>query len=116
MLCPYPTLFRSLLHDLGIIDQIVRAIDPQPQDRIIEIGPVLSALTRPLLWRVPQLTAIEIDRDLVAQLRQHPDLKSLEVIQADVLEVDFKPFGDNLRIGGNLPYNISSPLLVHLLQ
>ncbi|HLR30745.1 MAG TPA: 16S rRNA (adenine(1518)-N(6)/adenine(1519)-N(6))-dimethyltransferase RsmA [Paenalcaligenes sp.] len=107
---------QHFLHDLGIVDQIVRAIDPQPQDRIIEIGPGLSALTRPLLWRVPQITAIEIDRDLVAQLRQHPDLKSLEIIQADVLEVDFKQFGDNLRIVGNLPYNISSPLLFHLLQ
>src|SRR5690625_5658250 len=88
---------QHFLHDLGIIDQIVRAIDPQPEDTLIEIGPGLSALTRPLLWRVPKLTAIEIDRDLVAQLRQHPDLQSLQIIQADVLEVDFKQFGDRLR-------------------
>jgi len=106
---------QHFLHDLAFIDQIIRAIDPQPEDKIIEIGPGLSALTRPLLWRVPKLTAIEIDRDLVAKLRQDPQLQGLEVIQADVLEVDFSQFGDGLRLVGNLPYNISSPLLFHLL-
>lgn len=107
---------QHFLHDLAVIDKIIRAIDPQPEDRVIEIGPGLSALTRPLLWRVPELTAIEIDRDLVAKLRQHPELQGLHVVQADVLTVDFKPFGTGLRIVGNLPYNISSPLLFHLLQ
>jgi len=107
---------QHFLHDLAVIDAIFRAIDPQPDDQVIEIGPGLSALTRPLLWRVPKLTAIEIDRDLVAQLRSNPDLTGLTVIEADVLQVDFAQFGDNLRIVGNLPYNISSPLLFHLLD
>src|SRR5690625_5804394 len=79
---------QHFLHDLAVIDAIFRAIDPQPDDQVIEIGPGLSALTRPLLWRVPKLTAIEIDRDLVAQLRSNPDLTGLTVIEADVLQVD----------------------------
>lgn len=107
---------QHFLHDLAFIDAIVRAIDPMPEDQIIEIGPGLSALTRPLLWRVPRLTAIEIDRDLVAKLKQDPELQGLDIMQADVLTVDFSQFGGQLRLVGNLPYNISSPLLFHLLQ
>jgi|SRR5690625_4195735 len=106
---------QHFLHDLAIIDAIIRAIDPQPEDNIVEIGPGLSALTRPLLWRVPALTAIEIDRDLVKKLSQDPALANATIIQADALKVDYGTFGQRLRLVGNLPYNISSPLLFHLL-
>ena len=100
--------------DEGVIAAIVRAIAPQSSDRMIEIGPGLSALTAPLLERVCQLTAIEIDRDLASRLRQKFSPESLAVVEADALKVDFSAFGNDLRIVGNLPYNISTPLLFAL--
>lgn len=107
---------QNFLHDEGVIYQIVRAIDPQFQDKLIEIGPGMSALTQPLVDSVEQLTVIEIDRDLVRFLEQkYPDDK-LNIIASDVLKVDFSQFGSGLRIVGNLPYNISTPLLFHLMQ
>lgn len=106
---------QHFLHDLAVIDAIVRAIDPQPGEQLIEIGPGQSALTRPLLQRAGQLTAIEIDRDLVAQLGADERLQGLDLVESDVLQVDFSQFGSALRLVGNLPYNISSPLLFHLL-
>src|SRR5699024_4632301 len=98
----------------GVIESLVRAIRPGQGDTMIEIGPGLSALTEPLLQRVQHLTAIEIDRDLAARLQQHHAPEHLTVVQGDVLEVDFSTLGQGLRIVGNLPYNISSPLLFHL--
>jgi len=83
---------------------------------MVEIGPGLSALTRLLLDKLAQLTAIEIDRDLAEHLRRHHAPERLHVVQADVLNVDFSQFGSPLRIVGNLPYNISSAVLFHLLQ
>lgn len=107
---------QNFLHDEGVIHQIVRAIDPQFTDKLIEIGPGMSALTQPLVEAVKQLTVIEIDRDLVQFLeKKYPDNK-LNIISADVLKVDFSQFGNDLRIVGNLPYNISTPLLFHLMQ
>lgn len=107
---------QHFLTDAGVIDAIVRLIDPQPEDAMIEIGPGLGALTMPLLDSVRHLSVIELDRDLAHRLR---NIKTLNVVEADVLKVDFpglaRQAGRKLRIVGNLPYNISSPILFHLL-
>jgi 16S rRNA (adenine1518-N6/adenine1519-N6)-dimethyltransferase len=105
---------QHFLADSGVLAAIVAAIDPKPGQALIEIGPGLGALTGPLLERCERLTVIELDRDLAARLRKNP---ALEVIEADVLKVDFGALhpGARLRIVGNLPYNISSPILFHLL-
>lgn len=107
---------QNFLKDVAVIEQIVHSINPQPQDNMVEIGPGLSALTKPLLERTNHLKVIEIDRDLAAQLREHHAVERLSVIQADALEVDFSQFGPGLRLVGNLPYNISTPLLFACLQ
>jgi len=108
---------QNFLHDQNIINSILRCINVQPTDNLLEIGPGLGALTKPLLNQVNQLTAIEIDTDLHAHLQQLPAAQGkLHLINADALKVDFTPFGENLRIVGNLPYNISTPLLIRLLQ
>ncbi len=137
---------QHFLADAGIIDAIVRAIDPQPGQAMVEIGPGLAALTQPLVERLGRLTVIELDRDLAARLRSHGQL---EVIESDVLKVDFAalarsmgqlrfaagppqgktaPSGgsegtsvpsvgaNQIRVVGNLPYNISTPILFHLLS
>jgi 16S rRNA (adenine1518-N6/adenine1519-N6)-dimethyltransferase len=120
------------LTDDGIIDAIVRTIAPQPGEHMVEIGPGLAAMTQPLVERLGALTVIELDRDLAARLRSHPQL---QVIESDVLKVDFAQIKHAqaaiqnvasstptqaqaqalLRVVGNLPYNISSPILFHLL-
>ena len=107
---------QNFLVDLSVIDQIVDAVAPQRDHRVVEIGPGLSALTAPLLSKLDHLTVIEIDRDLAAQLRgQYPESR-LTVIEQDALTVDFTQLGPNLRIVGNLPYNISTPLLFACLS
>jgi len=107
---------QHFLSDGGIIDAIVQEIAPQPGDAMVEIGPGLAALTQPLVERLGRLTVIELDRDLARRLREHPQL---EVIESDVLKVDFAAlaarFAAPLRVVGNLPYNISTPILFHLL-
>ena len=107
---------QHFLADLGVIDGIVAAIDPRPGEAVVEIGPGLGALTLPLLERCARLTVIELDRDLAARLRRN---EGLDVVEADVLRVDFAAMarerGQKLRIVGNLPYNISTPILFHLL-
>ncbi len=107
---------QHFLVDEGVIDGIVRAIGPRPGDALVEIGPGLGAITQPLLERAGALTVIELDRDLAARLRQRA---GLAVVEADVLTVDFTALataaGQPLRIVGNLPYNISTPILFHLL-
>ena len=107
---------QHFLTDARIIAALVDAIAPQPGQALIEIGPGLGALTRPLLQRAQHLTVIELDRDLAARLRQQP---GLQLIEADVLAVDFAALVETaavpLRIVGNLPYNISTPILFHLL-
>lgn len=107
---------QNFLVDLAVVDAIVRAIGPKRDDVMIEIGPGLSALTAPLLDQLDKLTAIEIDRDLAARLRQRFSADRLAVVEADALQVDFTQFGSGLRIVGNLPYNISSPLLFALVE
>ena len=108
---------QHFLTDLGVIDAIVRAIDPRPGQTMVEIGPGLAALTQPLVERLGKLAVIELDRDLAARLRSHGQLS---VTQADVLQVDFSELAHSLgapkiRVVGNLPYNISTPILFHLL-
>ncbi len=109
---------QHFLTDGGIIDAIVQAIAPQPGDAMVEIGPGLAALTQPLVERLGALTVIELDRDLAQRLRSHGQLK---VIESDVLKVDFAQVAQaqdatKLRVVGNLPYNISTPILFHLLN
>ena len=108
---------QHFLADDSVIDAIVRTIDPLPGQALIEIGPGLGAMTRPLRERCDALTVIELDRDLAARLRREA---GLTVIEADVLKVDFAALataaGQRLRVVGNLPYNISTPILFHLLS
>jgi 16S rRNA (adenine1518-N6/adenine1519-N6)-dimethyltransferase len=109
---------QHFLSDAGIIEAIVAAIAPQPGDPMVEIGPGLAALTQPLVERVGRLTVIELDRDLAVRLRAHGQL---DVIESDVLKVDFTALAatmgvPKIRVVGNLPYNISSPILFHLLD
>lgn len=107
---------QNFLVDQGVIGEIVRAIAPKPGEALVEIGPGLGALTNPVVERCGKLTVIELDRDLAARLRKRPEL---DVIESDVLKVDFAALaaarGQKLRVIGNLPYNISSPILFHLL-
>lgn len=105
---------QNFLVDQAVIASIVRAIAPSKGDQLIEIGPGLSALTAPLLDQLDQLTVVEIDRDLAARLRNRYPPERLNIVNADALQTDFSQFGDRLRIVGNLPYNISSPLLFAL--
>ena len=105
---------QHFLADRACIDAIVQAIAPRPGDNLVEIGPGTGVLTAPLVAQTGHLTVIEIDRDLGPRLAaQYGD--ALTLVQQDVLQVDFSGFGQNLRIVGNLPYNISSPLLLHLI-
>ena len=131
---------QHFLTDRSIIEDIVQAIAPKPGDAMVEIGPGLAALTRPLVERLGHLTVIELDRDLAVQLRAHPQLS---VVAADVLKVDFRALAERMlqpvddaddaaphagsvrtdklqpvkiRVVGNLPYNISTPILFHLLD
>ncbi len=122
---------QHFLTDEAVIDGIVQAIDPLAGQRMVEIGPGLAALTQPLVERLGHLTVIELDRDLAVRLREHPHLS---VVESDVLKVDFRDLSrrmtptallngdgpvrmcDKLRVVGNLPYNISTPILFHLLE
>lgn len=109
---------QHFLHDSGIIERILRSLNPAAADAIVEIGPGLGALTRPLLERVDVVQAIEIDRDVIPLLRERcaGAAGHLTVHQADALAFDFRTLGQDLRLVGNLPYNISTPLLFHLLD
>ncbi|HUG25966.1 16S rRNA (adenine(1518)-N(6)/adenine(1519)-N(6))-dimethyltransferase RsmA [Piscinibacter sp.] len=107
---------QHFLTDGAVIADIVDAIDPRPGEALVEIGPGLGAMTDPLVQRCGRLTVIELDRDLAARLRRRPELR---VVESDVLKVDFGELagqaGAPLRVVGNLPYNISTPILFHLL-
>ena len=111
---------QHFLVDRSVIDAIVDLIDPQPGQALVEIGPGLGAMTDPLVARCGALTVIELDRDLAQRLRQRSALNNvLNVIEADVLAIDFGALArasrQRLRVVGNLPYNISTPILFHLL-
>jgi len=105
---------QNFLVSPGVIRNIVEAIAPCPDQHMVEIGPGLGALTEPLLARLGRLDVVEIDRDLAARLRQAFPADRLIVHEADALAFDFAALGPQLRIVGNLPYNISTPLLFHL--
>jgi 16S rRNA (adenine1518-N6/adenine1519-N6)-dimethyltransferase len=105
---------QNFLVDAGVVAAIVNAIDPQPDDHLVEIGPGQGALTAPLLKRVAHLDAIELDRDLCAILARRFLPQQLTLHSGDALEFDFSTLGDDLRVLGNLPYNVSTPLLFHL--
>ncbi len=107
---------QNFLVDRGIINAIVSAIDPQRGDTVVEIGPGLGAITEPLLARLDHLHVVEIDRDLIARLKkQHPPAR-MTIHEGDALDFDFASIGNDLRLVGNLPYNISTPLLFHLAE
>jgi 16S rRNA (adenine1518-N6/adenine1519-N6)-dimethyltransferase len=109
---------QNFLIATGIIQEIIDAIDPRPGDTVVEIGPGLGALTEPLLARVEHLHVVEIDRDLIARLRKRWPEDRLTLHEGDALAFDFAALkaGGRLKIVGNLPYNISSPLLFHLVD
>ena len=110
---------QNFLHDRGVIGRIVAAVDPRPGDALVEIGPGEGALTRPLLAAAGRLTVVELDRDLAGRLAAWPEAAGpLKVIQADALKLDLAalaPDGQRLRLVGNLPYNVSTPLLFSFL-
>ncbi len=107
---------QHFLHDPGVLKRLVEAIAPVDSDIFVEIGPGEGALTRPLLERIGRLTAIEIDRDLAAKLAHEFSSQRLTVVSADVLDFDFSALPSGLRVVGNLPYNISTPILFHLAR
>ncbi|MGZ5781295.1 MAG: 16S rRNA (adenine(1518)-N(6)/adenine(1519)-N(6))-dimethyltransferase RsmA [Burkholderiaceae bacterium] len=111
---------QNFLTDQVVLHNIIRAIDPQPDDVMVEIGPGLAAMTSLLLQSLKQLHVVELDRDLVARLQKNFDANRLIVHSADALQFNFTSIpvatGKKLRVVGNLPYNISSPLLFHLAE
>ena len=113
---------QNFLIDNYVVEEIVRAINPQENELMVEIGPGQLALTKPLLSHLKQLTVIEIDRDLVQRLKQSYPSERLRVIEGDALEIDFAEVFElhsskqKLRVVGNLPYNISTPILFHLMD
>ena len=108
---------QNFLQSQAVINDILQAFHPQPTDTVVEIGPGLGALTTPLLRILDSLIAIEIDTDLQDHLRLMPQsLGKLQLVNADALTVDYGQLGEHLRIIGNLPYNISTPLLLYMLH
>ena len=105
---------QNFLADPHYVTRIADAVAPKPGDRVVEIGPGLGALTGELIARAGRIVAIEIDRDLAARLRERFDDDQLDLVVGDALEVDVAALGTDLRVVGNLPYNISSPILFHL--
>ncbi|MDQ3228645.1 MAG: 16S rRNA (adenine(1518)-N(6)/adenine(1519)-N(6))-dimethyltransferase RsmA [Pseudomonadota bacterium] len=113
------SLGQHFLHDRSVVEKIILAVDPRPGERIVEIGPGQGALTLPLLKKHGALTAIEFDRDLLDPLTHAArEVGALTLIPADVLNVDFTTLanGTPIRLVGNLPYNVSSPILFHALN
>jgi 16S rRNA (adenine1518-N6/adenine1519-N6)-dimethyltransferase len=108
---------QHFLKDPAVIGAIIDAISPGPDDVVVEIGPGLGAITEPLAQRAEHLHCVELDRDLATALRQRwSGSPKVTIHEADALEFDFRSLGNDLRIVGNLPYNISTPLLFHLLD
>jgi 16S rRNA (adenine1518-N6/adenine1519-N6)-dimethyltransferase len=110
---------QNFLHNEAVISDIIDAINPEPGENLVEIGPGLGALTEPVIERAEKLSVVELDRDLAHRLRHHPFLAPhLTIYETDALKFDFAQLAtqeDPLRIFGNLPYNISTPLIFHLL-
>ena len=107
---------QNFLTDQSIISSLVDAINPQTEQIIVEIGPGLGALTKPLLKKINHLNVVEIDRDIVAWMQHEYAKSTITIHNVDALKFDFATLGDNIRVVGNLPYNISTPILFHLLD
>ena len=107
---------QNFLQDTRIITDIVNAVRPQPNDIVIEIGPGLAAITEPLARKLNQLHVCEIDRDIIAHLKKQPFASKLVIHEGDVLNFDFRSIAGRKKIVGNLPYNISTPLLFKLAE
>ncbi len=107
---------QNFLIDQGIIHGIVDAVNPRPGEQVVEIGPGLGALTQPLLARAGHLHVVELDRDLIARLEKKYTREQMTIHAGDALAFDFASLGPDLRVVGNLPYNISTPILFHLLD
>ena len=107
---------QNFLVDHGIIAAIISAIDPKRDETVVEIGPGLGAITEPVMARVDHLHVVEIDRDLIARLKKQHTPERMTIHEGDALAFDFASIGKDLRLVGNLPYNISTPLLFHLAE
>jgi 16S rRNA (adenine1518-N6/adenine1519-N6)-dimethyltransferase len=113
---PRKRFSQNFLTDESIVNAIVSAVNPMPGETVVEIGPGLGALTRPLLRRADRLHVVEIDRDIIARLRASDLAERLTIHEGDVLDFDFGFLGTDLRVVGNLPYHISTPILFHLAR
>ncbi len=107
---------QNFLTDQAIIRSLVEAITPQANDLMVEIGPGLGALTQPLIKYLTHLHVVEIDRDIISWMGKFYPADKITIHNSDALKFDFKSIGDKIRVVGNLPYNISSPILFHLLD
>ncbi|MGZ8262164.1 MAG: 16S rRNA (adenine(1518)-N(6)/adenine(1519)-N(6))-dimethyltransferase RsmA [Methylotenera sp.] len=107
---------QNFLTDQSVIASLIEAISPKADDLMVEIGPGLGALTKPLLQRLNLLHVVEVDRDIIAWMQKAYVNNSITIHNADALKFDFTSLGNNLRVVGNLPYNISTPILFHLLD
>lgn len=107
---------QNFLTDQGVISSLVDAISPKPDDLMVEIGPGLGALTKPLLQKLNNLHVVEVDRDIIAWMQKEYAKKSITIHNSDALKFDFSSLGERIRVVGNLPYNISTPILFHLLD
>jgi 16S rRNA (adenine1518-N6/adenine1519-N6)-dimethyltransferase len=107
---------QNFLTDQSVINSLVEAISPAADDLMVEIGPGLGALTKPLLKRLNLLHVVEVDRDIISWMQNEYAKNTIQIHNADALKFDFSSLGENLRVTGNLPYNISTPILFHLLD
>ncbi len=107
---------QNFLSEPDIIRSCIEAIRPHPDDLMVEIGPGLGALTKPLLQVLRRLHAVELDRDIVSWMQGHYPAEKIVIHNVDALKFDFSTLGDRVRVVGNLPYNISTPILFHLLE
>lgn len=107
---------QNFLTDQSVINSLVEAISPKVDDLMVEIGPGLGALTKPLLKRLTLLHVVEVDRDIISWMQNEYSKNSIQIHNADALKFDFSSLGKHIRVTGNLPYNISTPILFHLLD
>jgi 16S rRNA (adenine1518-N6/adenine1519-N6)-dimethyltransferase len=107
---------QNFLTDQSIITSLVNAISPEADDLMVEIGPGLGALTTPLLQKLQRLHVVELDRDIIDWMQKNHDRTKIEIHHCDALKFDFAQLGPQVRVVGNLPYNISTPILFHLLD
>lgn len=107
---------QNFLTDQGVISSLVEAISPKKDDLMVEIGPGLGALTKPLMQQLEMLHAVEVDRDIIAWMEKNYVHNKITIHNSDALKFDFSSLGNAIRVVGNLPYNISTPILFHLLD